>query len=109
MFEKKFVDGEFCPLIKNVCARHQCAWFIKLVGMDPQTGQQVDKFGCAVSWLPMLLIENSNQQRQTAAGVDKVANVAAKHRRDFLAALTPEAQERVMRTPKLPEGSNGAS
>jgi hypothetical protein len=106
---KKFPDGEFCPLVRDSCVRHQCAWFMKVVGMDPQSGQPVDKFGCAVSWLPILTVENSQQQRQTAASVDKVAGQLHKHRRDFLAALTLEAQERVIHSPPLLEGANGAS
>lgn len=76
--------------------------------MDPQTGQQIDKPGCAVAWLPILTVENSQQQRQTAATVDKVANEVQKHRHTFLAALTPEAQDRVINTLRLPKG-NGAS
>lgn len=103
MFKSKdLADGEFCPLIKDKCIRHKCAWFSRLVGMDPQTGQPVDKFGCSVSWLPILLVENSNQGRQTAASVDKVANEVAKHRNVFVHALNPEIQERIL--PALKNG-----
>ena len=30
--------------------------------------------GCAVTWLPMLMIENSQQQRQTGAAVESFRN-----------------------------------
>lgn len=74
MFQKKFKDGEFCPLVKGECVRHECAWYTKLVGMDPQTGQPIEDWKCAITYLPILLVENSNQQRQTCATVDKVAH-----------------------------------
>ena len=38
-------------------------------GMDPQTGEDIDHWGCAVTWVPMLTIENSQQQRQTGGRV----------------------------------------
>jgi hypothetical protein len=38
-------------------------------GMNPNTGQEVDHWSCAVTWMPMLTIENSQQQRQTGAAV----------------------------------------
>ena len=34
----------------------------------------VDEWGCAVTWLPMLLIENSQMQRQTSAAVESARN-----------------------------------
>lgn len=93
---KKTKDGEFCPLIKDECVRHKCAFFVKLVGMDPQTGQHIDKFGCSISWLPVLLIENSQQQRQTASSVDKVANQILRCRSEFVGALPEEAKKRLV-------------
>lgn len=78
MFGKALKDGEFCPLVKGECVRHKCAFFTKLVGLDPQSGQHIDKFGCAIAWLPVLLVENSQQQRQTAASVDKVSGQIVK-------------------------------
>lgn len=99
MFDKKtFADGEMCPLIKDKCARHQCAWYTKVSGTNPQSGKQVDDFGCAIAWLPILTIENSNQQRQTASSVDKVANQILESRSEFIGALPDEARERLVRT-----------
>ena len=49
----------WCPLIGEECMKLKCEWFTQVRGMNPQTGQEVDEWGCAVTWLPMLLIENS--------------------------------------------------
>jgi predicted Ser/Thr protein kinase len=52
----------------------KCEWFTQVRGENPNTGEQVDEWGCAVTWLPMLLIENSQQQRQTGAAVESFRN-----------------------------------
>ena len=69
-------SGEICPLhnkdVAKVC--HKCPWYQKVVGSHPQTGEHIDNYECAIAWMPALLIENSQQQRQTAASVDKLTN-----------------------------------
>lgn len=66
--------GTFCPLIKKDCIETKCSWFTQVRGANPNTGQEVDEWGCAVNWLPMLMIENSQQQRQTGAAVESFRN-----------------------------------
>lgn len=108
MFGKDFKDGEMCPLIQAACVTHKCAWYMKVVGMDPQTGQPVDRWGCAIAWAPILTIENSNQQRQTAASVEKVSKEIARTKALLLSAMSPEAQARIRNTPLL-EDTNGST
>jgi hypothetical protein len=47
---------------------------MRIAGLDPNTGQEIDHWGCAISWMPTLLIENSQQQRQTGAAVESFRN-----------------------------------
>ncbi len=56
---------------------YRCAWFIQLSGKNPNTGEAIDEFGCAMAWVPILLIENSAQQRSTAAAVESFRNEVA--------------------------------
>jgi hypothetical protein len=64
-----------CPLNAFApCRQLDCAWFTQVRGHNPNTGQEVDEWACAVAWLPMLLIENSQQQRQTGAAVESFRN-----------------------------------
>ena len=70
----KLEPGKFCPLIKKDCVGLQCAWFTQVRGTNPNTGEEVDDWACAVAWLPTLVIENANKQRQTAASVDALRN-----------------------------------
>lgn len=65
--------GAKCEEIKEG-AIHRCAWYTKLAGVNPNTGESVDEHGCAMTWLPMLLIENSMQQRSTSAAVESFRN-----------------------------------
>lgn len=64
-----------CPLNKfSPCKQLECAWFTQLRGTNPNTGKEVDEWGCAMAWMPMLMVENSQQQRQTGAAVESFRN-----------------------------------
>ena len=65
--------GSKCEEVKDG-AIHRCAWYITLAGTNPNTGDKVDEKGCAMAWLPMLMIENSMQQRSTSAAVESFRN-----------------------------------
>jgi len=71
-------NGTFCPLIKKDCIGLTCAWYTRVQGYDVNSGAQVDSYECAISWLPMLLIENSGQQRSTGAAVESFRNEMVK-------------------------------
>ena len=70
----KLEQGKFCPLIGKDCIGLQCSWFTQIRGTHPQTGEEIDEWNCAVNWIPTLLIENSQQQRQTGAAVESLRN-----------------------------------
>jgi hypothetical protein len=70
--------GHFCPLIKKDCIENKCEWYCQVRGINPNTGEPVDEWQCAVNLLPVLLIENSNQQRSTSAAVESFRNETVK-------------------------------
>jgi hypothetical protein len=76
-----------CPLLKKECIGSQCAWHTKIRGTDNNTGQEVDHETCAIASLPMLLIENSNQQRGTGAAVESFRNEMVKANETTTAVL----------------------
>ena len=78
----KLEQGKYCPLIKKDCIGLQCSWFTQIRGMNPNTGEPVDEWGCAITWMPMLLIENSQQQRSTGAAVESFRNEVVKGNRE---------------------------
>lgn len=84
----KIESKNLCPLNGfNECRKLDCAWFIQLRGSNPNTGEDVDEWGCAMAWQPILAVENSQMQRQTGAAVESLRNeiVAASHSQGRLA------------------------
>ncbi len=79
-------------MIQADCKGLECSWFTQVRGTDPNTGKEVDEWGCAVTWLPMLTIENSQQQRQTGAAVESFRNEMAKAQQTNQAVLLTTAR-----------------
>lgn len=68
-----------CPIDGfKPCRQLECGWFIKLRGHNPNTGEEIDDWGCAIALLPILMIENSQLQRQTGAAVESFRNEMVK-------------------------------
>lgn len=68
-----------CPLNNfEPCKQLDCAWFIQIRGLNPNTGAEIDEWGCSIAWMPILMIENSQQQRQTGAAVESFRNEMVK-------------------------------
>ena len=68
-----------CPLDGfNPCRQLDCAWFLKINGKNPNTGADVEEWGCSMAWLPIMMIENSQQQRSTGAAVESFRNEMVK-------------------------------
>ena len=101
----KLEPGKFCPLIQKDCIGLQCAWFTRVQGVDTNTGNQVDEFQCAIAWMPMLLIENSGQQRQTGAAVESFRNEMVRanetSQKVLLASLSFQQNDKSAMAPKL--------
>jgi hypothetical protein len=90
--------GMHCPLLKKTCIEHACKFYIHLLGSDPQTGKEIDKFDCAISFLPVLLIEGAKQTRHAAVAIESFRNETVKVGQRLQAAR----QERLI-------GGNGES
>lgn len=80
-----------CPstAFKKTCRElcGDCPKFVHLVGVNPNDGQPVDKYGCVDSFIPFLLIENSQQQRQTGAAVESFRNEMVKANESSIALI----------------------
>lgn len=75
----------YCPFwrkrMSEVC--HTCPLWVQVRGKNPQSEQEIDQWNCSLGWLPMMLIENAQQQRQTGASTDKVATELKRFRDDM--------------------------
>lgn len=71
-----------CPYTghKDLCRKHysNCPKWIQIIGHNPNTGEDMNEWACADTWLPILMIENSQMQRQTGAAVESFRNEVVK-------------------------------
>lgn len=81
-----------CPLNGfEPCKQFECAWFMKIQGKNPNDGQEIEEWGCAMSWLPVLLIENAQQSRSTGSAVESFRNEMVAANAENLKALITTA------------------
>lgn len=91
-----------CPLDGfNPCRQLECAWFMKIAGSHPNTGKEIEEWGCSMAWLPIMVLENSQMQRQTGAAVESfrnemVKNNAVGHRVLLAAAGVPQQAQKMI-------------
>jgi hypothetical protein len=88
--------GTFCPLIKDECVGLKCSFFTQVRGTNPNTGKEVDEWACAIAWLPILLIENSQQQRQTGAAVESFRNEVVKSSNQSKQLLADASEDKTL-------------
>ena len=82
--------SEYCPLIQKKCKEHKCKFYIQIVGKDPNTGEDVSHFDCAISWLPTLLLEGAQQTRQAGAAVESFRNEMVRMNESSMNLLTTQ-------------------
>lgn len=61
-----------------------CPKWVMLVGNNPNTGEPINSYNCADVWLPILLVENSQMQRQTSAAVEALRNAVHNGNQDIM-------------------------
>ena len=103
----KLEPGKFCPLIGKDCIELECAWFTQIRGTNPQTGKEIDEWGCSVAWMPMLLVENAQQSRQTGAAVESFRNETVKSNRQSQQLFVQALQKQTINI--LEKGTEDAS
>ena len=75
-----------CPFFKrkmsDVC--HTCPNWVHIRGMNPQTGEEMDNWRCAISVLPLLLINAAREVSQGAAATESLRNEVVKRQDEAL-------------------------
>lgn len=69
--------GAKCEEVKNVDGKpvlYRCPWYIEIKGYDANNGKEVSDWGCAIAWMPTLLINTANEARQGAAATESFRN-----------------------------------
>jgi hypothetical protein len=68
-----------------------------LQGNNPQTGQQVQEWGCSIAWIPLLLVENSKHIMNTQAATESFRNDMVKSQNVITKVLSknPSAKKKM--------------
>ncbi len=59
---------------RDMVINGRCRKWVQIQGVNPNTGEPVNKWDCADAWLPLLLIENAQQTRQSGAAIESFRN-----------------------------------
>lgn len=66
---------------------HQCSWYVNLKGSDPQSGNDIDEYRCAMSWQPVLAVAQNTSIIQTSAAVHSLKTDTAKRQNEAIEVL----------------------
>jgi hypothetical protein len=86
-----------CPLNNfEPCKKFDCAWFIELRGVNPQTGiEEPSTWGCAVAMMPLIGIEQAQQTRQAGAAIESFRNEVVKDNNEIIQLFSDNPQDDV--------------
>lgn len=87
--------GSDCEKIKDDKI-HRCRWYIALKGKDPQSEKEIDEWGCAMSWLPILLVENARTNRGQTQALESFRNEVTKNQTMFNRLLEFSLKEKTI-------------
>lgn len=72
-----------CPLMGCECIKDgaikdgvlvKCRFWINIMGKHPQSGETLNTWDCSFAWMPILMIDNTNINRQTGAAIETLRN-----------------------------------
>ena len=92
-------NGSFCPLVQGDCKQLECVWFTRMRGMNRNTGEEIDEYGCAVAWLPSLLVETAQQSREAGAAVESFRNEVSNNGASLMGMIASAAQNKLKQAP----------
>ena len=73
--------GAKCEEVKTENGKpvlYRCPWYVRVSGTDNNTGEEKDHWGCAIAWMPTLMINTANESRKGAAAPESFRNEMVK-------------------------------
>ena len=61
----------------------RCAWYTRMIGEDPNTGEETDDWSCAIAWMPTLQVEVSRTNRGQTEALESFRNETVKGQSAF--------------------------
>lgn len=77
-----------CVVIKDNKLYH-CAWHTEMDGVDPTTGKPVKSKGCALAFIPILLVEISQTNRGQTGAIGNLEKAVTKGQDEFAQLVSP--------------------
>jgi hypothetical protein len=71
---------------------YRCPWYVQIRGVDTNTGRESDTWGCAIAWLPSLMINAANESRKGVAATESFRNEMVKQGTQTQQVLVAAAQ-----------------
>ena len=72
-----------------------CKFWVQVQGLNPQTGETINRSDCSIAWTPMLLIENTKINRETGAAVESFRNEMVRFNEAALQIETSDKTKRL--------------
>ena len=69
----------------------RCAWYVEIHGKNPQTGDEMKKFDCAIAWGPLIAIEGNGMNRAMVASFQSMRNAALENQKKHLEKQSDKA------------------
>jgi hypothetical protein len=64
----------FTQSCRKLVTDEACSRWMQIQGHHPNTGEPINQSKCIDDWMPILMMENSQMQRQTGAAVESFRN-----------------------------------
>jgi hypothetical protein len=79
--------GVFNAACRDIVMKCRCPKLVNIKGVNPNTGAEIDEWGCTDSYQSILTIDNTNQVRQTGAAIESFRNEMAKAQEEGAKAM----------------------
>jgi hypothetical protein len=86
------MSKQICPLMKKRCIEHDCKFWRHLLGKDPQTGAEIDRWDCSFAWLPTLLMNVGKQVNDLGGSIDSFRNEQSLNTLGSIAKIVDDRQ-----------------
>jgi len=64
-----------CPYLNmEPCVGHKCMMYTHIRGKHPQSNEEIDSHGCSIAFMPILLLDNTQQARHLGGATEGLRN-----------------------------------
>jgi len=79
--------SDICPFLNKPCIKNKCNLYVKIQGVNPQTGKDVDVWDCVFKITPLILIDHTKHLENTRACSEQLRNEMIKLNSNLINAI----------------------